>query len=91
MIEKNKEAQSQSLGELQQELKSLKALLLSRSPATPSMPSISGLQTKPSIPAWQLAGGDSRSTTPPTPVSFPGLNGKGKEAELGDTSYTPVQ
>ena len=90
MIEKNKEVQSQSLGELQQELKSLKALLLSRGPGTPSTPSILGLQTKPSIPAWQLAGGDSRSTTPPVPTLSPSLNGKGKEVDLGDTSYAPV-
>ena len=90
MIEKNKEVQSQSLGELQQELKSLKALLLSRGTATSSTPSIPGLQTKPSIPAWQLAGGDGRSVTPPDPVPSPGLNGKGKEVNLGDMLYTPV-
>ena len=87
MIEKNKEVQSQSLGELQQELKSLKGLLLSRGPGTPSTPSIPSLQGKPSIPAWQLAG-DSRSVTPP--VQFPGLNGKGKDVDVGDTSHNPV-
>lgn len=90
MIEKNKEAQSQSLGELQQELKSLKTLLLGRGTVTPSTPSIAGLQTKPSIPAWQLAGGDNRSGTPPVPVSPPSLNGKGKEVALGDTNFVPV-
>ncbi|KAF9650503.1 hypothetical protein BDM02DRAFT_1386255 [Thelephora ganbajun] len=90
MIEKNKEVQSQSLGELQQELKSLKALLLSRGPATPSAPSIPSFPAKPSIPAWQLAPGDSRSSTPPVPAPSPSLNGKGKEVDLGDTSYTPV-
>ncbi|KAL0951092.1 hypothetical protein HGRIS_007830 [Hohenbuehelia grisea] len=62
MIEKNKESQTQSLAELQQELKSLKTLLLSRGPSisTPTTP----LPTfgKPSIPAWQLAG--SASATP---------------------------
>jgi len=60
MIEKNKEAQSQSLGELQQELKSLKALLLSRGPPTPSTPTIPSFSgySKPSIPAWKLAPGD---------------------------------
>ncbi|KAG2159939.1 uncharacterized protein EDB93DRAFT_1074061 [Suillus bovinus] len=58
MIEKNKETQKESLSELQQELKSLKALLLSRgsapmtsSPSTP-IPSLAG---RPSIPSWQLA------------------------------------
>ena len=94
MIEKNKEVQSQSLGELQQELKSLKALLLSRGPATPSTPSIPSFPsypTKPSIPAWQLAAGDSRSSTPPVPALSPNLNGKGKEVDLGDTLDAPVQ
>ncbi|KAF8203594.1 peroxisomal membrane anchor protein conserved region-domain-containing protein [Pholiota molesta] len=38
MIEKNKESQNQSLAELQQELKSLKALLLSRGSTTSSTP-----------------------------------------------------
>ena len=96
MIEKNKEVQSQSLGELQQELKSLKALLLSRGPATPStppvpnFPSFPSYPTKPSIPAWQLAAGDNRSSTPPVPVLSPSLNGKGKEADLGDTLDAPV-
>lgn len=58
MIEKNKESQSQSLTELQQELKSLKALLLSRGssyPPSPS-PSLPTFVGRPSIPAWQLAG-----------------------------------
>ena len=96
MIEKNKEAQSQSLGELQQELKSLKALLLSRGPTTPStppvpsFPSFPSYPTKPSIPAWQLAAGDNRSSTPPVPVFSPSMNGKGKGADLGDTPDAPV-
>jgi len=93
MIEKNKEAQSQSLGELQQELKSLKALLLSRGPATPSTPTIPSFPSypaKPSIPAWQLAAGDSRSSTPPAQILSPSLNGKGKEVDLGGTPDTPV-
>jgi peroxin-14 len=59
MLEKNKEAQSQSIAELQQELKSLRALLLARpSPPMFSASSPSGLPgapTRPSIPAWQLA------------------------------------
>ena len=90
MIEKNKEAQSQSLGELQQELKSLKALLLSRGSVTPSSPSIPSFPTRPSIPAWQLAAGDSRSSTPPAPVLSPNLNGKGKEVDLSSTPDAPV-
>ncbi|KAF8168038.1 hypothetical protein B0H34DRAFT_804053 [Crassisporium funariophilum] len=56
MIEKNKDSQNQSLNELQQELKSLKALLLSRGPSVSSMPSTPiPLLGRPSIPAWQLA------------------------------------
>ena len=94
MIEKNKEVQSQSLGELQQELKSLKALLLSRgttTPSTPSVPSFSSYPTKPTIPAWQLAASDGRSSTPPAPVLSPGQNDKGKEVDLNGTpSGAPV-
>lgn len=86
MIEKNKESQTQSLSELQQELKSLKALLLSRGPS--SIPS-SPLPTlgRPAIPAWQLtgsSGADSSSTSlalgPIAVVS----NGKGKEIETSE-------
>ena len=93
MIEKNKEVQSQSLGELQQELKSLKALLLSRGTATPSTPSVPSFvyPTKPTIPAWQLAASDSRSSTPPVPVLSPGQNDKGKEVDPdGSLSGGPV-
>lgn len=68
MIDKTKESQTQSLAELQQELKSLKALLLSRGPTggtsgftTPVLPS------KPSIPAWQLS-------SPSTPSSSSNVN-----------------
>ena len=71
MLEKNKEGQTQSLAELQQELKSLKTLLLSRGPSVsgsltpPPLPVFSG---RPSIPAWQLAGteasGSATSTAP---------------------------
>ncbi|KAH7931049.1 hypothetical protein BV22DRAFT_1101415 [Leucogyrophana mollusca] len=71
MIEKNKETQKQSLAELQQELKSLKALLLSRnsgplssSPSTPA-PSLAG---RPSIPAWQLAGSAPATPSAPDPI-----------------------
>lgn len=83
MLEKNKDAQSQALLDLQQELKSLKALLLSRSgppvsslyPSSPS--SISGLGAgappplpRPSIPSWQLAS----PTTAPAPSTTPALS-----------------
>ncbi|KAF8633657.1 hypothetical protein AX15_001306 [Amanita polypyramis BW_CC] len=56
LIEKNKESHNQSLGELQQELKSLKALLLNRGPSisnTPSSPL--PIVGRPTIPSWQLA------------------------------------
>jgi peroxin-14 len=84
MLEKNKEAQTQSLAELQQELKSLKTLLLSRGPSAsapgtstpPSHPLFTG---RPSIPAWQLVGTDaSGSTTPTPPVA------SGSETKLPD-------
>ncbi|OCB85672.1 hypothetical protein A7U60_g7323 [Sanghuangporus baumii] len=59
------QSQSQSLGELQQELKSLKALLMSRGPTYPTTPSPSlpSFVGRPSIPAWQLAGNTSRSSS----------------------------
>ncbi|THV04873.1 hypothetical protein K435DRAFT_648447 [Dendrothele bispora CBS 962.96] len=62
MIEKNKETQTQSLAELQQELKSLKALLLSRGPTTSNLTASTPPIGRPSIPAWQLA------SSPSTPV-----------------------
>ncbi|KAI0756640.1 hypothetical protein C8Q80DRAFT_1340485 [Daedaleopsis nitida] len=55
LIDKNKESHNQSLAELQQELKSLKALLLSRGPSMSTGPSTPILPGKPAIPAWQLA------------------------------------
>nr|GAT54916.1 predicted protein [Mycena chlorophos] len=71
MIERNKESQTQSLAELQHELKSLKALLLSRGPTSTSLPaSPMPALGRPSIPAWQLA-----DSTPAV------TNGKGKEGE----------
>lgn len=91
MIEKSKESHSQSLAELQQELKSLKALLLSRGPGTPSGMATPTIPPKPSIPAWQLTGSPhvnsatslSLPASPGAPVATtPTLsNGKGKEVE----------
>jgi peroxin-14 len=93
MIDKNKDSQSQSLAELQQELKSLKALLLNRGSSISSgsptpLPTFSG---RPSIPAWQLAGvgatnGIQSSESASSAGSLPSLdsalaNGKGKEVE----------
>jgi len=81
MLEKNKETQSQSLAELQQEMKSLKALLLSRGPtaSVSPLPSFSG---RPSIPAWQLATGNSNTPTASwdrATTSGLDMDGKGKE------------
>ncbi|KAI0287030.1 peroxisomal membrane anchor protein conserved region-domain-containing protein [Russula aff. rugulosa BPL654] len=55
MIEKNKDAQTQSLGELQQDLKSLKTLLLNRTPSTSVSPPLPTFPPRPSIPSWQLS------------------------------------
>lgn len=93
MIEKSKENHTQSLAELQQELKSLKALLLSRGPTTVSGAATPVIPSKPSIPAWQLAGSNhfsngptSSAPTSPGPsatstIPMP-LASKGKEPEL---------
>jgi peroxin-14 len=89
MIEKNKESQNQSLNDLQQELKSLKALLLNRGPATSATPvSPLPLLGRPSIPAWQLGSStpQASSVISPAPPSTPSpntsiVNGKGKEVE----------
>ncbi|KAJ7169956.1 hypothetical protein C8R46DRAFT_1349891 [Mycena filopes] len=81
MIERNKESQTQSLGELQHELKSLKALLLSRGPTLPtsSLPSTPlPALGRPSIPAWQLASPAPSAAEPTPPLG----NGKGKEVEV---------
>lgn len=86
MIEKNKETQTQSLAELQQELKSLKTLLLNRGSASPPMPVIG----RPAIPAWQLASsGHSNGVEGSSNTSFriPVVSvEKGKEAEVADDS-----
>lgn len=98
MIEKNKASQTQSLAELQQELKSLKALLLSRGTGLSTAPaSPLPLPGRPSIPAWQLAGpsqtsdvngSDQVSVALPSQGSvIPLANGKGKETDpLPETS-----
>jgi peroxin-14 len=80
MIEKNKEAQTQSLGELQQDLKSLKTLLLSRTPGTSTpAPPLPTIPPRPSIPSWQLSGS---STSANLESLGPVLtNGKGKDVE----------
>jgi peroxin-14 len=77
MIEKNKESQTQSLGELQQELKSLKALLLSRGPTTNLPSSPLPMIGRPAIPPWQLA---STPSTPPVAASSPQVNGTSEAA-----------
>lgn len=96
MIEKNKESQNQSLAELQQELKSLKALLLSRGPSVGGAPAspLPKIPVRPSIPAWQLGPSSASSLTPPPSSSSAPLfslppssssplpNGKGKEVDV---------
>ncbi|KAF7966649.1 hypothetical protein HWV62_37537, partial [Athelia sp. TMB] len=80
---------------LQQELKSLKALLLSRGPAashtpTPSLPSFAG---RPSIPAWQLAGSSSvtgvNGNSFPSPLSTPPPAEPSAEGKAANT-YTSI-
>jgi len=100
MIEKNKEAQTQSLGELQQDLKSLKTLLLSRTPSTATPgPPLPIFPPRPSIPSWQLDsssnatvpplgpyGGSSSSPSIVSPSPTPLLaNGKGKEVKSDES------
>lgn len=92
MIEKNKATHTQSLAELQQELKSLKTLLLTRGPSGASGAATPVIPSKPSIPAWQLAGSNhlangTSSSLPASPgaVSSPighfPAGGKGKEVD----------
>ncbi|KAG6902912.1 hypothetical protein C0995_010082 [Termitomyces sp. Mi166 len=88
MIDKNKESQVQSLSELQQELKSLKALLLSRGPSS-IPPSPLPVLGKPSIPAWQLAGASSSSQNgieTPSTSSIPVGNGKERDPGPAENS-----
>jgi len=83
MIEKNKESQTHSLAELQQELKSLKALLLSRGPGLSTPTTLPALTGRPSIPAWQLASTNPSNgvsdSGPATSLPVPTSNGKAKE------------
>ncbi|KAH8835796.1 peroxisomal membrane anchor protein conserved region-domain-containing protein [Flagelloscypha sp. PMI_526] len=95
MIEKNKDSQAASLAELQQELKSLKALLLSRGAplATASTPPIP--VGRPAIPAWQLAATPSAAPIPLPAMPSPIANGvssldKGKAPELPSASPPPA-
>lgn len=92
MMDKSKENHSQSLAELQQELKSLKALLLSRGPGNVGGATTPIIPSKPSIPAWQLAGSNhfTNSTATSLPAS-PGASStsaplssssKGKEVDI---------
>lgn len=94
MIEKNKESQNQSLAELQQELKSLKALLLSRGSTMSNAPSPAPMVGRPSIPAWQLASSNGSSTPGATP-SIPawqlsGSNGPSSPGTASGNVPTPA-
>ena len=78
MIEKNKESHNQSLAELQQELKSLKALLLNRGTSISSTPtSPLPMVGRPVIPSWQLASTALNNLADASPAG----NGKEKEKE----------
>lgn len=88
MIDKNKETHTQSLAELQQELKSLKALLLSRGPSAPSTPiPPPSFPQRPSIPAWQLA---PQSPTPPPAQPTPQPYSLPSSALPGVSSPKPI-
>lgn len=101
MLEKHKDAQSQALLDLQQELKSLKALLLSRSgPQIPTIPrpgtnfaaagGTSFLPTKPSIPQWQLADPSSPSVTAISPTIQPASSISEEKAVSSSTTTATV-
>jgi peroxin-14 len=92
MIEKSKDAEKQTLAELQQELKSLKALLLSRSSGLPSAPASPAPTLpygigRPTIPAWQLAPTASESGAP-SATPRPALD-KGKAPERPTSTEIP--
>jgi len=70
MVDRNKEHHTQSLNELQQEVKSLKTLLLNRPTGMPSSPNPAAPIARPSIPAWQL-GGSSTTTNSPGVLDLP--------------------
>lgn len=74
MLEKNKDAQSQALLDLQQELKSLKALLLSRSGAPPLSSHLSS-QLSSSLPT--SGSYPPTSTTPSSPYALGGIGALG--------------
>lgn len=84
MLDRVKEQERQSYGELQQELKSLKTLLLSSRDSAmananagpPSIFSQIGIGKKPSIPAWQLA----QTSSPSTPDASTLAHGTGSTA-----------
>jgi peroxin-14 len=98
MIERNKEHHTQSLNELQQEVKSLKALLLNRPTGLQASPSPLSPTARPSIPAWQLAGSTTTNmragaagssvesaptaVSPPTVPSVPPVFSNGKGKEV---------
>lgn len=84
-MDKAKDSQTQSLGELQQELKSLKALLLTRGSTLPHSPSASPIPPpgRPSIPAWQLAGANETPSSPSTTLGVPLASSQGNSDTVG--------
>lgn len=97
MVDRNKEHHTQSLNELQQEVKSLKTLLLNRPAGMSSSPNPVAPIARPSIPAWQLGGSSTTANSPgvldlpATGTSLPisESNGKGKEADTNTVSLPP--
>jgi hypothetical protein len=76
MLDRVRDQERVSYGELQTELKSLKTLLLSSRDAASSAgpPSIlSQLGRKPSIPAWQLAQSANSTVVSPAAISTPNV------------------
>lgn len=84
MIDKHTQSQSQALQDLQGELRSLKALLVSRQAAPAGGSGVASPVPRPaSIPAWQMAGGSATPSwktpapsTAPTPDSQDEAKGK---------------